>query len=484
MSKMMRLPVRFFESKFSGDLIQRINDHTTVEDFISSTLLTTIFSVINLLVYSVILFYYDLSVFLVFLISSIFSVAWTMLFMKWRKTLNYIRFRELSTTNDKIFEIVNHMPEIKINRFEKFKQKEWEGIRVKLFKLDISKLKLEQYQRIGAECFDQIRIILIIFFSVYSVIQGTLTLGMMLAISYVIGQLNGPIKDIIKLVNVFQTASIGLERMNEVYSEEDEESTVKTTSATIESPEHFKGLELVNVSFSYLGPQYENTLKEVNIRIPEGKVVAIVGSSGSGKTTLLKLLLRFYKPDSGRILLNGRDLDSYGIEWWRQQLGVVMQEGHIFSDTLKRNIVMGEQTIDNERLVSVVEIANLDDLILDLPLHFDTNVGESGLGLSTGQKQRLLIARAIYKNPAYIFFDEATSSLDSTNEVQIMDKLHKYFNGKTVLIIAHRLSTVRKADQIIVLDKGTIVETGDHQGLVKNKGAYFNLIKNQLELGD
>lgn len=483
LGKMMNLPMKFFESKMPGDLVQRIQDHGLIEEFITSTLLTSIFTVINLVVYSYILFFYSSTIFLVFIIGSILSLSWTMIFLRWRKALNYLRFQELSNTNDKLFEMANYMPEIKINRFEKYKKWEWEGIRVKLFRLETSKLSLEQYQRIGSDFFDQIRTIIVLFLSVYGVIKGDLSLGMMLAISYIIGQLNSPIRDIIRLINTFQTASIGLERMNEVYSQKDEVggSIVDENS---EQPDTFKGIEFKDLSFSYAGSSADKVLKEVNIKLPRGKVTAIVGTSGSGKTTILKLLLRFYEPDSGEILLNGQNLASYSIDWWRDQCGVVMQEGHIFSDTIRRNIVMGDDSIDNIKLVNAVGLANIEDFILELPLHFETKVGDSGLGMSTGQKQRLLIARAVYKNPSYLFLDEATSSLDAENERVIMENFVKFSGGKTVVIIAHRLSTVKNADQIVVMEKGRVVEVGNHVELISRKGSYFNLVKNQLELSE
>lgn len=480
--KMMRLPLHFFETKMPGDLIQRIQDHNVVEEFTTSTLLTSIFTFVNIIVYSSILCYYNITIFTVFIIASLLSIAWTLVFLKWRKALNYLRFQELSNTNDKLFEMATQMPEIKINQFEKYKQREWGNIRIKLFKIEISRLSLEQYQRIGSDFFDQIRTILILFISVYSVIQGELTLGMMLAISYIVGQLSSPVKELIRLINNFQTASISLERMNEVYTEKEEKGGLIGDASTPQNDLH-AGIELKNVSFGYLGPDHDQALIQINIKIPRGKVTAIVGSSGSGKTTLLKLLLKFYQPQAGEIILDGNTLDSYSIEWWRSQCGVVMQDGHIFSDTIKRNIVMGDETNDNHRLIHAVQVANIEDFILDLPMHFDTKVGESGLGMSGGQKQRLLIARAVYKNPSFIFFDEATSSLDAKNEKVIMENLQAFFTGKTVVIIAHRLSTVKSADQILVLEKGKIAEVGNHTDLIQANGVYYNLVKNQLELG-
>jgi ATP-binding cassette subfamily B protein len=333
--KLMKLPMHFFDSKMSGDIVQRINDHQRIENFITSTLLTTVFSVINLVIFTFILLSYNVSIFGVFLIGSIFSVVWTLLFMNWRKSLDYKRFREMSNTNDKLFEMVNSMPEIKLNGFERFKQWEWQEIQVRLFKIDISHLSLEQYQRIGADFFDQVKNIVITFLSAYSVIQGNMTLGMMLAVSYIVGQLNAPVKQLIGLINTFQTTKIGVERMNEVYSEDNEEKEVSTLKDYIKSKDIKKGIEMKNLSFRYGGADSNYILQNLNLFIPEGKITAIVGSSGSGKTTLLKLLLKFYSPNEGNILLNGYNLENYSSQWWREQCRSVMQEGHIFSDSIK-----------------------------------------------------------------------------------------------------------------------------------------------------
>lgn len=478
LAKLMKLPMKFFDSKMPGDLIQRIQDHTVIEEFISSTLLTFLFTILNIIVYSCILYYYSPSIFFIFLLGSILSVGWTLFFLEWRKSLNYMRFSELANTNDKLYEMASQMHEIKINRFENFIKAEWELIKIRLFKLELSRLSLEQYQRIGTDFFDQIRTILIIFLSVYSVIEGDLTLGMMLAISYIVGQLNIPIKEVTRLIQSYQLASIGLERMNEVYTHEDEDHG--KLEKQYPKPSEQKGIELRNVNFSY-SEGGNIVLKNLTLTIPAGKITAIVGSSGGGKTTLLKILLRFYKPSSGEIFLDGRVFDDIDINWWRSQCGVVMQEGHIFSETLLRNIVMGDSHFNKERLVMATEMACMDDFILDLPLNFETKIGKDLAGLSTGQKQRILLARAIYKNPTFLLLDEATSSLDSRNEKKIMKNLETLFEGKTVVIIAHRLSTVKNADQIAVLENGQIVETGSHDDLLSRKGAYFDLVRNQLE---
>ncbi len=488
LTKLMKLPMSFFDSKMSGDLVQRINDHQRIEQFITSSLLTTAFSVINLVVFTVVLLNYNFTIFAVFIVGSLCSVVWTLLFMRWRKSLDYKRFRALSSTNEKLYEMVNQMPEIKLNGFEKYKQWEWQEIQVRLFKLDISHLTLEQYQRIGSDFFDQLKNITITFFSAYSVIRGEITFGMMLAISYIVGQLNVPIHQLISFFNVFQTTKIGIERMNEVYGEEDEEKGESITQLS-QPKNSFEGIELHNVSFRYGGSSSEKVLKNIDLQIPKGKTTAIVGSSGSGKSTLIKLLLKFYQPSEGQIMLNGFQLEKLSTNWWREQCGSVMQEGHIFSDTIKRNVIMSDEVGDSERLVQAVDMANISDFILELPLHFETQIGDAGIGISTGQKQRILIARAIYKNPDYLFFDEATSSLDAKNERIIVENLNEFTNGgsagrKTVIVVAHRLSTVKNADQIVVLEKGEVMEVGTHKELVHKKGHYFNLISNQLELGE
>jgi len=482
--KLMRLPISFFDSKVAGDLMERVNDHKRIESFITSSLLTTFFSLINLVVYSFVLGSYSINILLIFFVGSFLSVGWTLLFMRWRRGLDYQRFRDLADTNERLYEVVNGMPEIKLNSFEEYKKWELEELQIKLYKLSLSGLKLEQYQGIGSEFFNKIKNIFIIFIAAYGVIQGNITLGMMLAISYIIGQLNVPLSQIINLINTTQTTKIGIERMNEVYAEEDEEDKTKIIPTPgLASKNAAKGIELKNLSFQYAGPESEMVLKNLNLVIPEGKITAIVGSSGSGKTTLLKLLLKFYPPTKGGIELNGLDLDKISAKWWREQCGTVMQEGYIFSDSIKRNISMGDDIQDPDRIIQAVETANIGDFIGGLPLHFETTIGSSGIGISTGQKQRILIARAVYKNPSYLFFDEATSALDARNERVIMENLNRFFEDKTVVIVAHRLSTVKNADQIIVLEEGRIVETGTHYDLVAKEGFYFNLIKNQLELG-
>jgi ATP-binding cassette, subfamily B, bacterial len=487
LAKLMRLPVSYFESKMAGDVMQRVSDHQRIEGFISASLLSTFFSVVNMLVFLFVLAGYSMLILLVFLVGSILSVGWTLFFMKWRKSIDYSRFRESANANDKLYELVNSMPEIKLNSFEKYKQWEWQEVQMRLFRVNLSNLRLDQYQKIGTGFLDQLKSVAITFFSASAVIDNDMTLGMMLAIAYVTSQLNMPVRQMAEFITTYQSATIAIERMNEVYTESDEEQGDEVwphplTDTRIVARQS-AGLRLKNMCFQYNGPDSEMVLKDIDLHIPEGKITAIVGSSGSGKTTLLKLLLKFFEPVKGEIMLDGRSLKTISSEWWRRRCGTVMQEGYIFADTIKRNIVMGDETENNEQLVHAVEAANISDFVLNLPLHFDTKIGGAGAGISTGQKQRILIARAVYKDPSYLFFDEATSALDARNERIIMNNLNRLFKGKTVVIIAHRLSTVRHADQIVVLEKGQVVETGTHDELVLKEGYYFNLVKNQLELG-
>ncbi len=482
--KLMRLPIGFFDSKTSGDLMERIADHRRIDDFITSSLLIVLFAIVNLMVYSYVMAVYSYKILIIFLFGSSFSVAWTLLFLRWRRNIDYKRFRERADSHEKLYEMLNAVPEIKLNSYEQHIRWELESLKIRLFKVDLSNLKIEQYQEIGSSFFNQLKNIIIIFTAAQAVIQSEITIGMMMAVMYIIGQLNIPINQFIELVNSFQRTKIGVERINEVYTESEEEnnSMIIPTLKTKKTDENIRGIELRSVSFRYGGQDSKLVLKNINLKIPEGKITAIVGSSGSGKTTLLKLLLKFYNPTSGNIYINNYALDHISPQWWRNQCGTVMQEGYIFSDTIKQNIIMGQDE-DIDRIINAVEIANIGDFIAELPLHFETKIGTSGIGISTGQKQRILIARAVYKNPNYLFFDEATSSLDAKNEKEIMDNLNIFFVNKTVIIIAHRLSTVKNADQIVVLEDGEIIEVGKHATLIERKGRYFSLVKNQLELG-
>ena len=537
--KLMKLPVSFFDSKHTGDILQRMNDHSRIESFLTGSSLNTLFSLVNLVVFSVVLAVFNVYIFAVFLIASILYSAWVILFLKKRRQLDYKRFEIAAKEQSATIQMVQGMQEIKLNGVEKPMRWNWERLQARLFKLSMKGLSINQWQQSGAFFINEGKNIFITFLSAKAVIDGQMTLGSMLAVQYIIGQLNSPIEQLIGFIQSWQNAKISMERLNEIHTMEDEEPETRefqyqlpaafakrlvggTASPHLTSPNggrtfaqssliedsdysedaslsevsewvafpngegrdgagaiHFK-----NVSFTYPGAGNEAVLKNIDLSIPKGKTTAIVGVSGSGKTTLLKLLLKFYQPQKGEIKLDNTSLSTISHKIWRSHCGVVMQESFIFSDTIARNIGVGAEKIDMEKLYQAVEVANIREFIESLPLGFNTKIGAEGSGISMGQKQRILIARAVYRDPEFIFFDEATNSLDANNESLIIHNLNSFFRGRTVMIVAHRLSTVKNADQIVVLNKGVIAEKGRHSELVSLKGDYFTLVKNQLELGE
>ncbi|MBT8245764.1 peptidase domain-containing ABC transporter [Winogradskyella sp.] len=478
--KLMNLPIAFFDTRMTGDILQRINDHRRIERILTTSSLSVLFSMVNLVVFSFVLAYYNLTLFGILLLGSFFYFLWIIIFLKKRRDLDYKRFSEVSQEQSKVIELINGMQEIKLHNAEKQKRWSWEFVQARLFKVSIEGLALEQYQSVGSGFINEVKNILITVLSAKFVIDGDITLGMMLAISYIVGQLNSPIAQLINFIREVQDAKISLDRLSEIHNKEDEEQ--QDTEKIIEVPED-ANMELSKVSFRYIGSD-QLVLKDLDLTIPANKVTAIVGVSGSGKTTLMKLLLKFYDPNKGQIQLGNYNLQNVSQKSWRHECGVVMQEGYIFNDTIANNIAVGEDYVDKKKLAHAVDVANIKEFIESLPLSYNTKIGMEGVGISTGQKQRLLIARAVYKNPNFLFFDEATSALDANNEKVIMEKLDTFFENKTVVVIAHRLSTVKNAHQIVVLDKGKIVEIGNHQELVNQKGNYYNLVKNQLELGN
>lgn len=477
--KLMRLPISFFDVKMTGDIMQRINDHERIERLLTGTSLSTLFSVFMLVIFGAVLAWYDWLIFAIFAVGSVLYFAWVFLFLKKRRELDYKRFSKLSDEQGKVIELINGMQEIKLHNAEKQKRWKWEFLQARLFKISIKTLALEQTQTMGSSFINELKNILITVFAAKLVIDGQITLGMMMAISYIIGQLNGPVQQLVGFIYNVQDARIALERLNDIHEREEEEGTHHKQVTVIPEDHNFK---LKDVQFRYKGSK-EFVLKGIDLEIPANKVTAIVGSSGSGKTTLLKMLLKFYEPQSGEIKLGGAQLSAISQKLWRDKCGTVMQEGFIFNDTIAHNIAVGEDVVDIDKMIKAVEVANIKSFIEELPLTYNTKIGQDGLGMSTGQKQRLLIARAVYKNPSFIFFDEATSALDANNEKVIMENLNQFFKGKTAVVIAHRLSTVKNADQIVVLERGKIVEKGNHAELVNLKGRYYELIKNQLELG-
>ncbi len=483
--KLMNLPIAFFDVKMTGDILQRINDHQRIEKLLTSTSLNTLFSLFSLLIFGGVLAYYDLQIFLIFIVGSVLYFVWVTLFLKRRRDLDYKQFSQMSDEQSKVMELVNGMQEIKLHNAERQKRWSWEYVQARLFKISMKSLALEQTQTIGSRFINEVKNILISAFSAKLVIDGEITLGMMMAISYIIGQLNNPIQQLIGLVYSIQDAKIALERLSEIHNREDETSSLRqaqgTASGMVDIPEN-PTFELKDVHFRYTGSS-EEVLKGINMKIPANKVTAIVGSSGSGKTTLMKMLLKFYEPTKGEIKIGGANLENITHKLWRDKSGTVMQEGYIFNDTIANNIAIGEDVIDKKKLRNAVKTANIKEYIEQLPLGYSTKIGQDGVGMSTGQKQRLLIARAVYKDPEFIFFDEATSALDANNEKIIMENLDTFFKDRTAVVIAHRLSTVKNADQIVVLEFGEIVESGTHKELVELKGRYYELVKNQLELG-
>ena len=486
LKKMLQLPVRFFDTKKMGDFNQRIQDNERIEEFLTSHSLLTFFSIINFSVFFGVLLYYDYTILLVYLILTILSIGWSFYWLKKRKILDYLRFQQRAENQESVFEIIKGVTEMKLNQFEDFKRSQWEEVQQKLFKVNIKILKLNQIQLSGFEFMNQLKNILVTFLAATLVVNDKMTLGGLLSVSYIIGQMNSPVNQLISFFRSLQDAKLSLERLNEVQSYPTEENTdqIDLFSEKIENKQQTKGIRFENVSFQYGGRRSPYVLKNINLLIPEGKITAIVGTSGSGKTTLMKLLLKFYEPTVGTIFYDGIDIGAISPKNLRSGCGVVMQDGYIFSDTIERNIITGNKEGEYNRLMEAARTANIDEFVESLPLKFNTKIGASGNGISGGQKQRILIARAVYKDPHYIIFDEATSALDAENEKIIHDNLQSFFKGKTVIIVAHRLSTVKNADQIIVLKNGEIVEQGNHQELVSKKTDYFNLVKNQLELGN
>lgn len=479
--KLMKLPISFFDSKMVGDIIQRMGDQQRIQSFLTGPTLNVLFSFFSFIVFTIVIIHYNINVFFIFISGTIIYIAWVLMFLRYRKKLDYKKFNLMSANQSNLVQMVYGMQEIKMNNCETTKRWQWERIQAKQFKVNVKSLELTQYQQGGAVFINQVKNIFITFFSATAVVDGRITLGAMLAIQYIVGQLNGPIDQFIQFIQSTQDALISMERLNEIHTIEDEEPA--GVPKILELPAD-RNIHMQQVDFKYAGAGNELVLRDINLCIPQGKITAIVGVSGSGKTTLLKLLMKFYPPTKGIIKLGENNLADIGNKIWRGNCGVVMQDSFIFSDTIASNIAVSDDNPPSEKLLHAARVANIDDFILSLPLGFNTKIGSEGSGISQGQKQRILIARAVYKNPEFIFFDEATNSLDANNEKVIMENLDSFFQGKTVIISAHRLSTVKHADQIIVLDKGRIIEKGTHNELIALKGAYYTLVKNQLELGN
>lgn len=478
--KLLRLPMSFFDTKLMGDLMQRINDHTRVNNFLTGQMLGVAFSMLSLVVFGAVLLMYDAAIFAIFVVGSAVYALWITIFLKRRKVLDYELFEQQAINNNKTYEFITSMQEIKLQDCRHRRRWEWEDTQADLFNVQMKSLKLQQAQEAGSIFINELKNIVITVVSATAVIHGDLTLGMMLAVQYIIGQLNAPVEQLMSFLYSLQDVKISLERINEIHKAKDENAGGHDM---MPQPQP-QTIRLENVSFMYDPHSPWKTIDGVNIEIPKGKVTAIVGASGSGKTTLIKLMLGYYPVSEGRITIGGTDIARLNLDEWRRRCGVVMQDGIIFSESIARNIAVDDNDIDKERMAKAAETACIKDYVMSLPLKFNTKIGHDGNGLSQGQKQRILIARAVYKNPDFIFLDEATNSLDANNERKIVDNLDSFYKGRTVIIVAHRLSTVRNADQIIVIDKGRVAETGTHDSLTLRKGLYYELVRNQLELGD
>lgn len=478
--KLLKLPMSFFDTKLMGDLLQRIGDHTRVQNFLTGQVLNIIFTFLSFIIFGIVLFIYNSFIFGIFIIGSISYGLWIVSFLKKRKVLDYELFEQQAKNQNKTYQLITSMQEIKLQDCERRRRWEWEDAQAELFSVQMKVLKLQQTQEAGSIFINEVKNIIITVLAATSVINGHMTLGAMLAVQYIIGQLNSPIEQFMSFIYSLQDVKISLERINEIHEGKDEET--KANQVTRFDTE--KSIAVKNIDFKYDIHALKKTIDGVSLNIPEGKITAIVGESGSGKTTLIKLMLGYYPVLSGEISIAGRNINEYNLKWWRRHCGVVMQDGVIFSESIARNIAVDDGDIDVARLEQAAKIANIHDYIIGLPLKYNTIIGRDGVGLSQGQKQRILIARAVYKNPDFIFLDEATNALDAKNERAIVENLNEFYKGRTVIIVAHRLSTVKNADQIIVIEKGKIIETGNHVSLIEKKGAYYNLVKNQLELGN
>ena len=478
--KLMKLPMKFFDTKLTGDLLQRIEDHRRIENFLTNQTISIIFSAFTFVIFSVVLFIYHIPIFLVFLAGSILYGIWIRVFLKKRRQLDYKMFEQLGINRNVVYQLITGMQEIKLQGCEQRKRWEWEDVQADLFDVNMQALNLSQNQEAGGIFINELKNVLVTALAAAAVINGSLTLGMMLSIQYIIGQLNSPVEQLMNFIYQWQDVSISLDRMNEIHTQQNEEDADRHVKAL---PENNTNIHIHDLCFKYDGARPDYVLEGIDLHIPQGKVTAIVGASGSGKTTLVKLLLGFYAPNEGEIRIGDENLSTFNLSWWRTQCGAVMQEGYLFSDTIARNIAISDDEIDLDRLRQAARVANIAEYVEKLPLGYNTKIGQDGQGVSQGQRQRILIARVVYKNPRFIFLDEATNSLDANNERAIVENLSTFYKGKTVIVVAHRLSTVKHADQIVVLDGGKIAETGTHTGLTARHGKYYELVKNQLELG-
>lgn len=479
--KIMKLPMAFFDLKTHGDIMQRMSDQQRIESFLTGSTLNTLFSLVNMVIFGSLLLIYNKTIFLVFFAATVLYTLWILAFMKYRRQLDEKRFKIASENQTYMVEMIQSIKDIKLNNAQKQKRWGWEALQAKLFKFKVESLAISQYQSIGSMAINQAKGILITYISAKAVIDGDITLGGMMAIQYIVGMVSNPVESLLDFMQSYQDAKISLERLNEIYETEEEENIQKDYLTQLPQD---KTIEIKNLTFRYFGAGNDPIFTKLNLTFPEGKTTAIVGTSGSGKTTIIKLLLRYYNPEEGEILIGGKKLDQIDFGLWRDSCGSVLQENYVYADSIERNIAVNDEVADKELLNNAINVANMEQFIADEPFGLATKIGTAGKGISQGQRQRLMIARAVYKNPTYIFLDEATNSLDANNEKEIVEKLDKFFNKRTVIVVAHRLSTVKNADNIVVLEKGEVVEQGTHQELTALRGSYYELVKNQLELGN
>lgn len=478
--KLLKLPMGFFDTKLMGDLLQRMGDHSRVQSFLTNQVLGIVFTILSFGVFGVVLFIYSKLIFAVFLAGSMLYTLWIAHFLKERRVLDYELFEQQAISQNKTYQFITSMQEIKLQGCEQRRRWEWEDTQADLFKLQMKSLKLQQTQEAGSIFINEVKNVFITVLAATAVIHGQITLGAMLAIQYIVGQLNSPVEQFMNFIYSLQDVKISMERINEIHQSKNEEDADRHLTTF----EKEKTIQFSNVSFKYDCHALKDTLANINLFIPSGKFTAIVGASGSGKTTLIKLMLGYYPVSSGDIFIAGQNLKAYNLKWWRNHCGVVMQDGVIFSESIARNIAIDDRDVDVGKLEEAARIACINEYVESLPLKYDTKIGPDGIGLSQGQRQRILIARAVYKNPDFIFLDEATNALDAQNERKIVENLQSFYRGRTVVVVAHRLSTVKDADQIVVVDKGRLAEQGNHIELTAKKGVYYNLVKNQLELGN
>lgn len=479
--KIMKLPMSFFDIKTHGDIMQRMSDQQRIESFLTGSTFNTLFSLVNMVIFGSLLLIYNKTIFLVFFAATVLYTLWILAFMKYRRQLDDKRFKIASENQTYMVEMIQSIKDIKLNNAQKQKRWGWEALQAKLFKFKVESLALSQYQSIGSMAINQAKGILITYISAKAVIDGDISLGGMMAIQYIVGMVSNPVESLLEFMQSYQDAKISLERLNEIYETEEEENIQKDYLTQL--PDN-RTIEIKNLTFRYFGAGNDPIFSKLNLTFPEGKTTAIVGTSGSGKTTIIKLLLRYYNPEEGEILIGGKQLNQIDFGIWRDSCGSVLQENYVYADTIERNIAVNDEVADKELLNNAINVANMEQFIADEPFGLATKIGTAGKGISQGQRQRLMIARAVYKNPAYIFLDEATNCLDANNEKEIVEKLDQFFNKRTVIIVAHRLSTVKNADNIIVLEKGAVVEQGTHRELTALRGSYYKLVKNQLELGN